>query len=472
MMKSVIYLNKISIKNLKNVYNGSIVFKKEYNKESLKHITGIYGQNGSGKTSIIDALVLLKNLMLGKRLSNNFLYLISADKENMVLDFEFFMDYEDKSYKIFYEVELSKTDDYLNKANIQEEDNDKENSFIKITKEKMSYSKFDNEKWTRKCDILNYEYENKKIPFTPKKTYEEMVSKQKDNELDLKFQKEFSKRLCKSYIFNNDNIKIFEQTLTEESELVKIIKDMQYFARYNLFIVENDETGVINTFGIMPFSFRIEDQDGISTGVIAIKLFDVTTIGKQKLDTLNKIISQINIVVGSIVPDLSIKLKNYGLEILSDGKEGYRVELLSNRGEIEIPLKYESDGIKKIISILSALIAMYNNEQILLAVDELDAGVFEYLLGEILDVIKDNCKGQFIFTSHNLRALEKLDKDSIVFTTTNPENRYIKFTSVKNTNNLRDFYLRGILLGGQKEEIYNGTNKAYISRAFRKAWRG
>ena len=87
-------------------------------------------------------------------------------------------------------------------------------------------------------------------------------------------------------------------------------------------------------------------------------------------------------------------------------------------------------------------------------------------------MIKDKCKGQFIFTSHNLRVLEKLDKDSIVFTTTNPDNRYIKFTSVKNTNNLRDFYLRGILLGGQSEEIYNGTNKSHISRAFRKAWRG
>ena len=197
----------------------------------------------------------------------------------------------------------------------------------------------------------------------------------------------------------------------------------------------------------------------------------ITTIDKTKLETLNKIIDQINIVVENIIPNLNIKLKNYGIETLKDGREGYRVQLLSNREGIEIPLKYESDGIKKIISILSALIAMYNNEKILLAVDELDAGVFEYLLGEILDVIKDNCKGQFIFTSHNLRALEKLDKDSIVFTTTNPENRYIKFTSVKSTNNLRDFYLRGILLGGQKEEIYNGTNKAYISRAFRKAWR-
>lgn len=468
-MESIITLNKINIKNLKNVYNGSITFNKESKRETLKHVTGIYGQNGSGKTSIIDSLVLLKELLLGRKLSNDFIYLISANKEDMILDFEFLMGLNDENYKIFYEVEISKVEENLNDT---DDDNDKENPLIKITKEKISYSKLDNEKWTRKCDILNYEYENKKIPFTPKKTYEEMVSKRKDNELDLKFQKEFSKRLCKSYIFNNDNIKLFENTMTEDVEIVKIIKSMQYFAKYNLFIVENDESGVINTFGIMPFSFRIEDKDGMSTGVIAIKLFDITTIDKTKLETLNKIIDQINIVVENIIPNLNIELKNYVIETLKDGREGYRVQLISNREGIEIPLKYESDGIKKIISILSALIAMYNNEKILLAVDELDAGVFEYLLGEILDVIKDNCKGQFIFTSHNLRALEKLDKDSIVFTTTNPENRYIKFTSVKSTNNLRDFYLRGILLGGQKEEIYNGTNKAYISRSFRKAWRG
>lgn len=470
-MESIITLNKINLKNLKNVYNGSITFNKESKRETLKHVTGIYGQNGSGKTSIIDSLVLLKELLLGRKLSNDFIYLISANKEAMVLDFEFLMQLDNENYKIFYEVEISKVEENLNENNT-EDDNDKENPLIKITREKMSYSKLDNEKWTRKCDILNYEYENKKIPFTPKKTYEEMVSKRKDNELDLKFQKEFSKRLCKSYIFNNDNIKLFENTMTEEAEIVKIIKSMQYFAKYNLFIVENDESGVINTFGIMPFSFRIEDKDGMSTGVIAIKLFDITTIDKTKLEILNKIIDQINIVVENIIPNLNIELKNYGIETLKDGREGYRVQLLSNRDSIEIPLKYESDGIKKIISILSALIAMYNNERIVLAVDELDAGVFEYLLGEILDVIKDNCKGQFIFTSHNLRALEKLNKDSIVFTTANPENRYIKFTSVKNTNNLRDFYLRGILLGGQKEEIYKGTNKAYISRAFRKAWRG
>ena len=74
-----------------------------------------------------------------------------------------------------------------------------------------------------------------------------------------------------------------------------------------------------------------------------------------------------------------------------------------------------------------------------------------------------------IFTSHNLRALEVLDKNDIIFTTTNPNNRYIKMKNVKKTNNLRDFYLREIFLGNQKEPIYNKTKSYAISRAFRKA---
>ena len=45
-MESIITLNKINIKNLKNVYNGSITFNKESKRETLKHVTGIYGQNG------------------------------------------------------------------------------------------------------------------------------------------------------------------------------------------------------------------------------------------------------------------------------------------------------------------------------------------------------------------------------------------------------------------------------------------
>lgn len=112
---------------------------------------------------------------------------------------------------------------------------------------------------------------------------------------------------------------------------------------------------------------------------------------------------------------------------------------------------------------------MYNDSSVTVAIDELDSGVFEYLLGEILTVLQENAKGQLIFTSHNLRALEVLDKKSIMFSTANENNRYIRFKNVKGSNNLRDVYYQDILLGGQDECVYEPTSQSSIRRAFRSA---
>ena len=111
---------------------------------------------------------------------------------------------------------------------------------------------------------------------------------------------------------------------------------------------------------------------------------------------------------------------------------------------------------------------MYNNDDITVAVDELDAGIFEYLLGELISILKEHGKGQLIFTSHNLRPLEVLDYTSVYFTTVNSKNKYIRFKNVKGCNNLRDMFIRAINLGGQSECLYQQTDKADIRRAFRK----
>ena len=145
-----------------------------------------------------------------------------------------------------------------------------------------------------------------------------------------------------------------------------------------------------------------------------------------------------------------------------------RVNVCQSRAP-PIPIRMESGGIIKIISILNALIQAFGNPSICLAIDELDAGIFEYMLGELLDIFQNSAKGQLIFTSHNLRALEMLDKESIMFSTTNPENRYIHMKNVKGSNNLRSMYIRSITLGGQDEIIYEGTDSLEIARAFRKA---
>ena len=58
-----------------------------------------------------------------------------------------------------------------------------------------------------------------------------------------------------------------------------------------------------------------------------------------------------------------------------------------------------------------------------------------------------------------------------MFSTVNPDNRYIHMKNVKNSNNLRSMYIRSIKLGGQDEAIYEETDSLKIARAFRKAGR-
>ena len=98
-MEEIIRLTKIEIKELKNVSNGIIDFKEK--------ITGIYGQNGSGKTALVDAMNILKSILCGKNL--DFAYeLISVNSEFAELNFHFDVIISEKKYKVILEVILSK----------------------------------------------------------------------------------------------------------------------------------------------------------------------------------------------------------------------------------------------------------------------------------------------------------------------------------------------------------------------------
>ncbi len=207
-------------------------------------------------------------------------------------------------------------------------------------------------------------------------------------------------------------------------------------------------------------------------GDLTIPLMEPVVLKEERKQLLDRIVSQMNTVLYTIIPGMKIDINNHGRQMMDDGKEGYKVGLMSVRdGMLPIPIRMESDGIIKMISILNAFIQAFGNSSICLVIDELDAGIFEYMLGELLDIFNKSAKGQLIFTSHNLRALEMLSDESIMFSTTNPKRRYIHMKNVKPTNNFRDVYLRGITLGGQEEVIYEETDSLKIARAFRKAGR-
>ena len=474
MENRIIKLKSMELENFKNVKYGKIEFKEEKSKKngdltgSIAHILGIYGQNGSGKTSVINGLYLLKMVASGRSLSPNFCNFISYDDNYAALTFEFRIIDEREVYKVFYKFYMRKTyrsgafEDYRKKK--------KKDITVEIFKEKLTYSKFEDNQWKKSITIVEYNMDDDDYTFRPIKNYRE-VANSTEKKVGFGIAKGLSQENSTSFIFSPKTftllIKSFSKTNVENARILAFLRN---FIIFNVFVIQNEELGDISSNRSMPLTFMLGSGKINMRGNIGLNLFDLSVIEIDQLEQVKKILIQINVVLNTLIPKLKIEIKNYGKETLENSQEAFKVELLTVRNNRKIPLRYESDGIKKIISILSVLIGMYNNENILVAIDELDAGIFEYLLGEILEILSKSTKGQLIFTSHNLRALEKLHKDLVVFTTTNENNRYISLNNSKITTNLRDFYYRGIMLGGQREELYDETNKYEINYAFRKAW--
>lgn len=235
-------------------------------------------------------------------------------------------------------------------------------------------------------------------------------------------------------------------------------------------MIENTHYGLL-ALNLDAFPVNVDWPDRMKPDItgIMLKLTDINIVPKEIFSYVENTIKQINIVMKTLVPDIRIEIYNAFEKLMEKGKDGIQFEIITVHGKARIPLMYESAGIKKLISICSNLVACYNRESYCLVVDELDSGIYEYLLGECLEVMQEKAKGQLIFTSHNLRPLEVLRNEFLIYTTVNPDNRYIKSSYIKNTQNTRLSYLRSIKLGGQKEKLYNETNIYEMELAMRRA---
>ena len=92
----IVRLLELQINNLKNVKNGKIEFLNSNIKDSLKlksgDILGIYGQNGSGKTTTIDALGILKSILSEFPLNKELKNLITFAEKETILFFKFYIE--------------------------------------------------------------------------------------------------------------------------------------------------------------------------------------------------------------------------------------------------------------------------------------------------------------------------------------------------------------------------------------------
>ncbi|MDU6207470.1 AAA family ATPase [Veillonella sp.] len=462
-----IRLEDISIKNIKNVEYGHIKFNVD-KKRSLASLLGLYGQNGSGKTVLINAIDILKQLLMGQRLPDYLVDYININSDMAELSFEFSMQFGDDNIHVYYDVEIAR----FKAISDNNADNLESIKTIPIVKKEVLQYRVENGVTSiRKNIIANTDTTE---VFVPKSKFEILFGKHYDDMTDFLVDKRLCQATSRSFLFSSlflkrlNSRREFLENSTEYNYIFKIIHMLVRYGNNDLFVVLTSHSG-LHSLNILPLEINVQQDNMGRIGTITLPLDEPITLPIPVVDEIHNIISMMNLVLSEIIPGLQISASDLGIELLENGESGKRLMLVSNKNNKSIPLKYESEGIRKIISILSLLIAVYNRPSVTIAVDELDAGIFEYLLGELLRIIAEKGKGQLIFTSHNLRPLETLDKGYIAFTTTNPNNRYIRPKNVKISNNLRDFYYRDITLGEQAEEVYKPTQNAEISYAFKKA---
>lgn len=457
-MESIVRLSSLRISNIKNVRSGQIIMPNTCRKQldyKTAEVLGVYGQNGSGKTAVIDALHYLQRTMIGCTLEEEIADYMDVNGDQAEIAAEFAIFAEAIVYEAGYKIVLQRSE-----------------KGAEIVQETLSCAVNDRGSRSNKTVFMDYRRSDRENVFVPKKRLDEVVEADSENKTDLIVARKMAEKSNCSYIFGESSREIFCRKFENDfKHCSEVIKALFRFAVKDLFVIRNTHSGVISA-NVLPMAFKIEQDEIGMKGDFAVPLTEPVVLNEERKAVLDAIVEQIDMVLPTIIPGMKIDIHNYGMQLTDSGEKGHRVELVSVReGMAPIPIRMESEGIIKIISILNALIQAFGNAAICLAIDELDAGIFEYMLGELLDIFNKSAKGQLIFTSHNLRALERLDKDNIMFSTVNPDRRYIRMKNVKASNNLRDTYIRGITLGGQDEVIYEKTDSLKIARAFRKAGR-
>ena len=395
-------LNRIEIYNFKNIKRAELDFKNS--------ILGLYGPNGSGKTALIDVLDLIKTILCGQKISSDFLNMIHVDAEYSRIVVQFTMDEKERHSEIEYSFKL--------------------NRFC-IYDEILSYAYTDGETRVVKSKLIDT---SNSPTFSPVSKYKSLIGTSKENDLNVMAIKKMVRKEFRSFIFSSEFLEVVRNRNNEckDEEFMRhmyILESLVNFANYELFVVKS--------------KCCIDDS---------------MVFSKSALDVYKRKIESMNRVLPYLVPNLTIGVKVLGKELMRDSSVGYRVELVSNK----IPFKYESDGVKRIVSILQPLIEIFNNTSVVVAIDDLDCGIHEYSFGEIVKLMCEQAKGQLIFTAHNLRPMEIINKKFLVFTTTDPDNRYVRYKNIAAHNNLRDVYLRDIALSDfvKSAEISYGLRKA------------
>lgn len=420
----------VKAKNFKSLKD--IEFNLNRTKTKTNQFISIYGENGSGKTNIVELFKLLQQSTMSR----------ATDIAMNKMPKEFWKIQEEMSDQLPTEIrQIFQLSLNLKEYRMidEEEATEIEYGFKINNKEGFYYIKFDDE-------IIE-----EKLYYTAGKQRAYLFEIKKE---DNKIIKNLNKNIFINEKYNEELIDGIDKywgkyTFLSLLSFETIEKNKEYIDNNiskNIIEVINEiwlmtvhvDKGALR---IMPDGFvRVRKLNNIQKGIVK----------KDKLSEIKKYENVLNIFFTQAYADI----KEVKYEI-NEKEDRIHYELYFNKmigGQIKsIPSRLESDGIRRILNQFDTIIGSLLGETVIL--DEIDNGIHDVLMKNIIMSIKDEITGQLIITTHNTLLLEILPKENIYILSTdyngNKTINSIKEYGIKiqRNNNARDLYFKG-LFGG------------------------
>ncbi len=245
---TVVRLASLTLEHIKNVKSGTIVMPSagdaDYRKMTVAEILGIYGQNGSGKTAIVDALYYLQQIMIGQKLEQSIFDYIDVDEVSAEIVAEFSIHQDNALYEVGYHISLARNDGEIN-----------------IAREYLNCSIQKDGNRTNKIIFMDYQQKEPDPVFKPVKRLEELIGKDKEIKTDLIVARKMAEKSNCSYIFGDSSREIILKNQNEEFKIFSnIISALFEFALKDLFVIRNTHSGMITANFILPMAFRVEKE--------------------------------------------------------------------------------------------------------------------------------------------------------------------------------------------------------------------
>lgn len=408
------------------------------------NVKAIYGENGSGKTAIISAMDIVRNIVLDDQ------YL--SQKDNQVVLNEMI---NKKTKRFHFECQF---------LNIME-------SGQEVMKYAMTLSQNENKYYVIEDESCSVRKANSK-------SNGQNLFIVEDNKVEML---DLVEEVADELVDFTSNLHDFHSM---------VMKSSDYFVRRNLMDKLNslpleEAMRILNYFSnvmsleifFMDVNVYLDRQDKHQTYIYRNAINELSDINDEskKIEALKKIYSQVNdfwatndkFIIQknalSYFEEYVWKLKKFisvfkpdlkNIEIIKrENKDLYECELLFCYSEYSINYEFESAGIKRLVSLFNGLNVA--DEGGIVFIDEMDLNINNIYLDRIIDYFIRYGRGQLIFTLHTTGPMNVLrhNKKSIDFITDDGIVSWVSKGNASPENYYRNGMIDGIPFNIEPEDF-------------------